>query len=1156
MAVTVEYACDAGIDPADPEVYWQEFGPFGQGGRVVSATFTPDDDYVPGGGGATLYINSNLLAVGPTFQDIFWLVVDDQAGGQLTADTTYDFTVIPGDEDNQPRSVGESDLAYLQWSGVTSPVSVSGTLAITFHAVEGIESIDDVPPKTAPENDDPIIFVVPEDMDGLEVTFATFFPNEAFDCTNPITEFPETFFIYSDNEFFHIDANNPPYEVLDGAQVLLDKVADGTLVAGDTIRLHAGAEGVNPGGRVVFQYEDIEFPARVQQEVITNSYVGVPVTSKQFLLPDSAVFEQGDTCFVLIATELGSFVTDVASDAPISGEGASENIFNLDFINYAGASEYYDQHGGTGANVQLAIVRCEITNRLDGDNDDALVFTTDETTGFMFVSIIKADGGPYRPDRVANNFDIVDDMEIEVGLDPSFSYNQRGLVLGSVFHWCDPNVDPEAEGFLNDITAGVSNRHTDTIFRNDISYIWRGFYKDNANSAYRNYDFLASGPGVVAGKQDIIAASYAVGAAPEPTPSTVVQFPESGIESVFEGIEAPFSGPIGSAFWSPVEDWDTEDADLGLITLVEVDGPTPDYDRLVSFDPSFATNGATVFEAGTPYPMDLEEGRPDLVKGEALVIQYSGTAGQVAQAINVYLNPVDDGDDLILVVPAKSSPAYVDAPLTPLFSGGTVDHLTFTFAGDYDDPVSNREIYVNGDSAFGAFGELAGRDWHTGDVLELTVNSPVLRPGEGLTWSSPTEVDPGDNDFPGGYFTFNFVQPLPLIPTGFDVPVDLEAAIQYYHNDISFLYPNAVNALLFIGYSSTISSSGPNVAQDPWWENWYGMEDDWPSPDPLDIDAIHSSSEVGGAIWWDEEADFVEFGYLGTYAVNGLITRVYTTYPGIDLNWASGDDDGPTENGSWELQALTHGSLEPWHYAIPAINYGDDYPTVGTAPWDAAVAAATFTPTEDWTPEVDVMTTVEIATVDTDTTTCYLNLSSLALAGDGTLHAGVPYDMEVYDLEYASVPPGDGETPVTEGESLRALGGGTGGDPGFAVPAGLIIITPNPPTDPDDGPPPEPVMRTVTYTVNPRFGGTITGDTEQTVEDGEDATEVTAVAADFYQFERWSDDSTNAARTDTAVTEDLTFEALFSIKAAQPLPEHSGIRNAGARAYRYWFGSN
>jgi len=69
------------------------------------------------------------------------------------------------------------------------------------------------------------------------------------------------------------------------------------------------------------------------------------------------------------------------------------------------------------------------------------------------------------------------------------------------------------------------------------------------------------------------------------------------------------------------------------------------------------------------------------------------------------------------------------------------------------------------------------------------------------------------------------------------------------------------------------------------------------------------------------------------------------------------------------------------------------------------------------------------------------------------------------------------------------------------------------------------VTHTLTYT--PGSGGLITGDLSQTIDNGEDGTQVTAVPSSGYRFLKWSDNSTTNPRTDTNVTEDKTLTAIF-----------------------------
>ena len=68
---------------------------------------------------------------------------------------------------------------------------------------------------------------------------------------------------------------------------------------------------------------------------------------------------------------------------------------------------------------------------------------------------------------------------------------------------------------------------------------------------------------------------------------------------------------------------------------------------------------------------------------------------------------------------------------------------------------------------------------------------------------------------------------------------------------------------------------------------------------------------------------------------------------------------------------------------------------------------------------------------------------------------------------------------------------------------------------------------TLAYTAG--TGGSITGDSPQTVTYGSDGTEVEAVPATGYHFVSWSDGVTTAARTETSVSSDLSVTANFAI---------------------------
>jgi len=67
----------------------------------------------------------------------------------------------------------------------------------------------------------------------------------------------------------------------------------------------------------------------------------------------------------------------------------------------------------------------------------------------------------------------------------------------------------------------------------------------------------------------------------------------------------------------------------------------------------------------------------------------------------------------------------------------------------------------------------------------------------------------------------------------------------------------------------------------------------------------------------------------------------------------------------------------------------------------------------------------------------------------------------------------------------------------------------------------------LTYIAGPN--GSIEGEASQTVIEGEDGSEVTAVPNEGYHFTSWSDSVTTASRTDTNVTESITVTAYFAI---------------------------
>lgn len=98
----------------------------------------------------------------------------------------------------------------------------------------------------------------------------------------------------------------------------------------------------------------------------------------------------------------------------------------------------------------------------------------------------------------------------------------------------------------------------------------------------------------------------------------------------------------------------------------------------------------------------------------------------------------------------------------------------------------------------------------------------------------------------------------------------------------------------------------------------------------------------------------------------------------------------------------------------------------------------------------------------------------------------------------------------------------------------------------------EPDSWTLTYTAG--TGGTISGDTPQTVLDGLDGSEVEAVPDEGYEFVEWDDGVTTAARTDLAVSADLDVEASFELievaVAASVSPVDGGLAS-GDGTYSY-----
>lgn len=73
---------------------------------------------------------------------------------------------------------------------------------------------------------------------------------------------------------------------------------------------------------------------------------------------------------------------------------------------------------------------------------------------------------------------------------------------------------------------------------------------------------------------------------------------------------------------------------------------------------------------------------------------------------------------------------------------------------------------------------------------------------------------------------------------------------------------------------------------------------------------------------------------------------------------------------------------------------------------------------------------------------------------------------------------------------------------------------------------------TITYTVNDETMGSIEGQTIQSITQGENGTEVTAIANTGYEFVSWSDGILTPSRTETNVTASQTITATFRVEGA------------------------
>ena len=169
---------------------------------------------------------------------------------------------------------------------------------------------------------------------------------------------------------------------------------------------------------------------------------------------------------------------------------------------------------------------------------------------------------------------------------------------------------------------------------------------------------------------------------------------------------------------------------------------------------------------------------------------------------------------------------------------------------------------------------------------------------------------------------------------------------------------------------------------------------------------------------------------------------------------------------------------------------------------------------------------------DDDSSTASTNTVTMP---DADHSAAVNYTQNEYNLSYAA---GAGGT-LTGNTSQTVNYGGDGtavtavADTGYHFVKWSDDSTANPRTDTN-------VTANVSVTANFAIntfslsytagaGGTLTGNTSQTVNYGGDGTAVTAVADTGYHFVKWSDDSTANPRTDTNVTANVSVTANFAI---------------------------
>ena len=278
-------------------------------------------------------------------------------------------------------------------------------------------------------------------------------------------------------------------------------------------------------------------------------------------------------------------------------------------------------------------------------------------------------------------------------------------------------------------------------------------------------------------------------------------------------------------------------------------------------------------------------------------------------------------------------------------------------------------------------------------------------------------------------------------------------------------------------------------------------------------------------------------------------TQAYTAEGFDALDNSLGDVTGDTVftiDGAGICTLAACGSDVPGDYTVTGTN--------GTFTDDAALTVAldtytlTYTAGAGGTIEGDSPQTVDYGTDGTavsavpDTGYHFVAWSDTStdnprtdthVTGDITVSAS--FALDTYTLTYTA-----GAGGTIEGDSPQTVDYGTDGtavsavpDTGYHFVAWSDTSTDNPRTDThvtgDITVSASFALDTYTLTYTAGAGGTIEGDSPQTVDYGTDGTAVSAVPDTGYHFVAWSDTSTDNPRTDTHVTGDITVSASFAL---------------------------